>query len=240
MNTRKAATRILVVFFTIMLLFTLFAEDLYHMTLPKVATRTSTRKVFPYEVTGIDGSRITVEKMEVAVPGYAVIDNSVYVLTETEQGAFVTKQKIQTGKSAGGWLEVKEGLSGRTKVVIGSDRKFKDGAKVLEDEKNQQISLYRMKGTKIGNALDSQYYRLCMKNNIWHVILAAAFTLLLVGICKVSLKGRWRLLWTPVMVLWCVLVCFYFRRFIVIPPEWIPEKLIDWNGWRENIRQFWI
>lgn len=24
----------------------------------------------------------------------------------------------------------------------------------------------------------------------------------------------------------------------LLPGDWIPEKLIDWNGWRENIRQF--
>lgn len=240
MNTKKAATRILVVFFTIMLLCTLFSEDLYHLTLPKVATKTTARKVFPYEITGVDGSMITVERTEVAVPSYMMIENSVYVLEETEQGAFVTKRKIQTGKSAGGWIEVKEGLSGRTKIVLGSDRKLKDGVKVLEDEKNGQISLYRMQGVQIGGCADAKYYRLCMRNNTWHVILVAAFTLLLVCICKVSLKGRRRILWSPVMVLWCVLVCFYFRMAIVIPPEWIPEKLIDWNGWRENIRHFWV
>lgn len=240
MKTRKAATRILAVFFTIMLLFTLFAEELYHMTLPKVATKTSARKVFPYEVTGIDGSMITVERTEVAIPSYMVTGDSVYVLTEEEQGAFVTKRKIKTGKSAGGWTEITEGLSSRTKVVIGSDRKLRDGSRVLVDEKSEQISLYRMQDIRIETDLESQYYRMCMKNNVWHVILIAAFTLLIVCICKVVLKGRRQILWTPVMVLWCVLVCFYLRRFLVIPPEWVPEKLIDWNGWRENIKRFRI
>lgn len=228
------------VFFTIMLLFTLFAKDLYYLTLPKVTTMTSIRKVFPYEMEGMDGSIITVERPGVAIPSNMAKGDSVYVLTETEQGAYVTKRKIQTGKSAGEWTEITEGLSGRTKVVMGSDRELKDGARVVIDEGNVGVSLYRMLGIRVVGVLDAQYYRNCIKIDIWLIILAAAFTLLLVSICKLYLKGRRRFLWSPVMILWCVLVCLCLRRLFMIPPEWVPEKLIDLNGWRENISRFWI
>ena len=47
MKTKKAADIIFSVFFTVMLLLTLFAKDLYYLTLPKVVTEAVERKGFP-------------------------------------------------------------------------------------------------------------------------------------------------------------------------------------------------
>ncbi|MCH5273060.1 MAG: hypothetical protein J1E35_05245 [Lachnospiraceae bacterium] len=240
MKTQKAANGILAVFFTIMLLLTLFAEDLYRLTLPKVVTETVLRRPFPYEKTDMEGNPITVEQLEVAVPLGVLTGNRVYVLIRTESGTFVREREVTTGKIESGYIEITEGLRSKDKIVVGSDRALTDGAEVLETEWNEQILLHGQRETQPEKEISSPYFRNGMRNNVCYAVGIAVITAVLVFLCKKFLKRRLRFLQTPVLILWCVLVCFFLRKNLVIPGEWIPEKLIDWNGWKENIKQFRI
>ena len=88
MRTKRIANAILAVFFTIMLLLTLFADDLYRLTLPKVAVEQAVRKKFPIEVIGLDGNIYKTKRMALAVPREALKENTLYLLNETEEGFF--------------------------------------------------------------------------------------------------------------------------------------------------------
>ncbi|MGN0428530.1 MAG: hypothetical protein ACI4E2_00500 [Acetatifactor sp.] len=67
MNTKKVANRILFVFFSIMLLLTLYGENLYHLTIPKVVTERVVQKPFPFELF-VDGIKVVTYRKALAVP----------------------------------------------------------------------------------------------------------------------------------------------------------------------------
>lgn len=240
MKTRKVANGIFAVFFTVMLLLTLFAEDLYCLTLPKVATETAVRMNFPYKSTGIDGQVYNIDRIALAVPKESLDGNRVIVLTETETGTFLEERVVKTGEENGDMIEITEGLRSKTKVVIGSDRTVSNGMQVIETKWDEQIALHEKREAGSESTAESAYLRECMKKNLWYMVGIAVLTAVLVIWCKKLLKRRLHVLQAPILILWCVLVCFFMREHIVIPGEWIPEKLIDWNGWMERVGRFGI
>ena len=237
MRTKRAADKILAVFFTIMLLLSLFARDLYNLTLPKVATQMVVKKVIPSEVLGPDGEVFSTKRMALVIPRKALHMGRVYVLTETKEGTFLSERVVKTGEMLEDLVEVTEGLTGKTKVLIGSDREVWDQQQVIETEWNVQIAFHEAR-KRPSEQMDSSYLSKCMRNNILLLIILTVSTVAVVLLCKKCCRKRLRGIRGPMLILWCALVCLVIRRGIVIPGEWIPEKLIDWNGWIKNIEHY--
>lgn len=238
MKTKKVANGILVTFFTIMLLLTLFAEDLYRLTWPRVVVQATERRTFPYETTGIDGNPVKIDVIKLALPWAALEkDNKVFVLVETEDGAFIREQEVKVGEMRGFWYEVIEGVSGKSKLVVAYDRPLKDGDNVLVVPGGQQIMVHELRRIDKGE-VKSEYLVQCMKKNLKYGIEIVILTAAVIFLSKNLLTNKLRFLQVPVFILWCIMVGLFIRENVVIPSEWIPDKLIDWNAWKENIRKF--
>lgn len=238
MRMKKVANVMLAVFFTILLLLTIFAEDLYCLTLPKVVTEKTVRKAFPVEATGLDGQTVMAQRMALAIPEEALDGNEVYVVTEGEEYFVLTKKQIEIGETLDGFVEVTKGLFGKAEVVIESDRELWDGCRVVKTEWNDAISFHMAR--KSGQALQQQSadWEKRVEYNVFFIVEVLIGTIGICLFCKEYCKNRLRWLKVPILLAWCVLVCFFFKACISIPGEWIPEKLIDWNGWLENRKKY--
>ena len=238
MKTKKAADIIFSVFFTVMLLLTLFAEDLYRLTLPKVAVEEVTRKAFSVEVEGPDGTMYETRRTVLAIPKEALHGEIVYSVNETGDGLFLVENIVTTGEEKDGFVEIISGVFAKTKVVIGSDRDFYAGQQVLLSEWNDSVALHIAR--ERGETIDSYAteIRNCLRNDIIYIVGVVAASVGVVLLCRKFCKGRLRLLKVPVLILWCILVCLFLRASIVLPGEWIPDKLIDWEGWKVNMERY--
>lgn len=238
MRIRRIANLMLALFFTVMLLFTLFSEDLYYLTLPKVVTEQAVRKQFPAEVMGPDGIMHKTKRIGLAIPQEALRGEAVYVLSQKEDEFFVVQCAVETGEETDGWIEVTEGLYPRAEVVVGSDREISEGKKVLKSGWNNGTKLH----TAREQGEDMQKYTDVMENglhrNVFYVLGAAVAIIGLAVLCKFVVNQRFCWLKAPILIIFCVLLCFFLKKNIVIPGEWIPEKLIDVNGWKENIGKY--
>ncbi len=241
MKTKKAADIIFAVFFTVMFLLTLFAEDLYRLTLPKVAVEEVTRRAFPDGTIEAEGVVYDKWRTVPAIPKEALrgyYGDVVYAVNETEDGLFLVEYVLSTGEEADGYIEVTGGVLTGTLVVIGSDRDMHPGQQVLVTDWNESVALHtaRERGEDIGD------YAANMRKR-WNIDLlcvggAALVTVGVVVLCQRFCKGRWRFLKVPVLILWCVLVCLGLKATFLLPGEWIPGKLIDWDGWRVNRERY--
>ena len=241
MKTKNAADIIFAVFFTIMLLLTLFAEDLYCLTLPKVAVEAVERRGFPDGTIEVDGEVYDKWRTVPAVPKAALrgdFGDMVYAVNDTEDGTFLVEYYIVTGEEAEGYVEVKSGIFTKTKVVVGSDRDIYGGQRVMLTEMNESVALHtaRERGEDITSHATVMGNRL--KIDILCVVGAVLATVGAVVLCNRFCKGRWRFAKVPVLILWCILVCLFLRATVLLPGEWIPDKLIDWNGWKANMERF--
>lgn len=241
MKTKRAADFIFAVFFTVMLLLTMFAEDLYRLTLPKVAVEEVTRRAFPAEVTGKDGRVYETWRTVPAMPKEALrgaFGDVVYAVNETPDGLFLVEYFISTGEEAEGYIEITGGMLTGTMVVIGSDRDVYPGQQILITGWDESVALHtaRERGEDISDYAKNMRKRLI--GNVFYVVGAVIMTVGVVLLCRRLCKGRWRFLKVPCLILWCVLVCLFFKVTILLPGEWIPGKLIDWNGWRANMERY--
>lgn len=238
MKTKKAADIIFAVFFTVMLLLTLFADDLYRLTLPKVAVEKVMRRAFPVEVTGPNGENYESWRTVPAISKEALHEGRVYVVIEKEEGLFLAEYFVSTGEEKDGIVEITGGVVTGTPVVIGSDRNYTAGQQVLVSEWNESLALHtaRERGEDIGSYAADM--RKCLKNDILYVIGAVVASVGVALLCCKFCKGRWHPLKVPVLIVWCILVGLFFKATILLPGEWIPEKLIDWAGWRMNIERY--
>lgn len=238
MKTKKAANIIFAVFFTVMLLLTLFAKDLYHLTLPKVAVEKVTRQVFPAEVTGPDGIVYETRRTVPAISKKALHGDIVYAVNETEDGAFLVENFVTTGEALEDIIEIKGGVLTGTKVIIGSDRQIGPGQQVLITEWDESVALHTAR--ELGEDMEgyAAEMRNCLRNDIFYIVGVVVASVVVVLLCRKFCKGRLRLLKVPVLILWCILVCFFLRASIVLPGEWIPDKLIDWDGWKVNMERY--
>ncbi len=241
MKTKKAADILFAVFFTVMLLLTLFAEDLYRLTLPKVAVEEVTRRAFPATVTGPDGKSYETWKTVPSVSKEVLrgeMSDVVYAVNETEDGLFLVEYVISTGEEADGFVEVKSGILAKTKVVAGSDREMRGGQQVLITDWDESVALHTARERGKDISVYAKDMRKRLMGNVFCVVGAVIMTVGVVLLCRRFCKGRFRFLKVPVLILWCVLVCLFFKATILLPGEWIPEKLIDWDGWRANRERY--
>ena len=241
MKTKKAADIIFAVFFTVMLLLTMFAEDLYRLTLPKVAVEEVTRRAFPAEVTGKDGRVYETWRTVPAIPTEALLGDygdMVYAVNETENGLILVEYVISTGEEAEGFVEVKSGILTKTKVVVGSDREIRSGQQVLVTEWDESVALHTARERGEDSSVYAKDMRKRLMGNVFCVVGAVIMTVGVVLLCRRFCKGRFHFLKVPVLILWCVLVCLFLKSTILLPGEWIPDKLIDWDGWRVNMERY--
>ncbi len=241
MKTKKAADIIFAVFFTVMLLLTLFADDLYRLTLPKVAVEELTRRAFPAETVGKDGKTYETWRTVPAMPKEAlrgVFGDVVYAVNETPDGLFLVEYVVSTGEEAEGYIEITGGMLTGTMVVIGSDRDVYPGQQILITEWDESVALHTVRERREDI---SDYAKDMRKRLVLDVVCVAGAIPVTVGVvllCRRFCKGRWRHLKVPALILWCVLVCLFFQATVLLPGEWIPGKLIDWEGWRVNMERY--
>lgn len=228
----------LALFFTVMLLFTLFSEELYYLTLPKVVTEQAVRKQFPAEVMGPDGKMHKTKRVGLAIPQEALRGDSVYVLSQKEDEFFLVQCAVETGEAADGWIEVTAGLYPRAEVVVGSDREISEGKKVLKSGWNNGTKLHTAREQGEDMEKYTAVMERCLQRNVLYALGAVVAIIGLAVLCKLVFKQRYCWLKAPVLIIFCVLLCFFLQKNIVIPGEWIPEKLIDVNGWKENIGKY--
>lgn len=241
MKTKKAADIIFAVFFTVMLLLTMFAEDLYRLTLPKVAVEEVTRRAFPAEVTGKDGRVYETWRTVPSVSREVLrgeMSDVVYAVNETEDGLFLVEYFISAGEEEEGYIEVTGGVLTGTKVVIGSDREVHPGQQVIITEWNEAVALHTARERDEDCSVYAKDMRKRLTGNVFCVVGAVIMTVGVVLLCRRFCKGRFRFLKVPVLILWCVLVCLFIKATILLPGEWIPGKLIDWDGWRVNMERY--
>ncbi|MBR6537089.1 MAG: hypothetical protein IKT67_07785 [Lachnospiraceae bacterium] len=241
MKTKRAADFIFAVFFTVMLLLTMFAEDLYRLTLPKVAVEEVTRRAFAAEMTGKDGAVYETWRTVPAIPTEALLGDygdMVYAVNETENGLILVEYIVSTGEESEGYIEITGGILTGTLAVIGSDREIYPGQQVIITGWDESVALHtaRERGEDISGYVQEMRKRLL--TDIVCVVGVIPVTVVAVLLCNRFCKGRWRFLKVPALIVWCILVCLFLRATILLPGEWIPEKLIDWEGWKTNRESF--
>lgn len=249
MRTKRAANVFLTVFLAVMIPFSLFADDLYRMTLPGVVVENPRAEKGIKEVELADGSVIEQGYAMLTVPAGAVKETipetgepeaTVFLLNETEDGFYVTEQVVEIEKKPDDRVEIKEGLRNKDTVVYASDREFVDGDKVKVIVENEQTKIHTARKETYGDKVDTMYLKKRLHRNFVVGIMMLFLTAGLIVVWKRVIPKRFRFLGYGVTVLWTVLLCLCIKEFVVIPAEWIPRRLVDWGKWLENIRLYSI
>lgn len=133
MRIKKAADRLAFLFFTAMLLLTLFAEDIQQLTFPQVAGERLQKRDFPLTITLEDGTEIQTATPRNAVPVSLLKGNELWVLTESEtSGVYLLEAvSVELGETFEGYTEIISGISARQLIFLGSDRETVPGDRVL-------------------------------------------------------------------------------------------------------------
>lgn len=134
MKKMKYLNRFTLLFFVVMVLFTLFAKSLNRQTYAKVIVTKMREKQFEVPTTLEDGTEFMQLRTEYAVPAYVLHGMEAFVLVETEEGSYVKKVTVQLGATANQWYEVIDGIEKKDKIVMASDRELEDGMKVIRVE----------------------------------------------------------------------------------------------------------
>lgn len=173
MRAKKAADILALSFLTVMVLLTLFAEDFYRRTLPKVTAVQVEKKDFPLAITMEDGTKVTVTTSKKAIPECALFGDEVWALMQADDEGkeyVVERVSVRTGERADGYVEIVEGLPQRQLLYLGSDRPITPG---------QRVMLVNEEGTG--------------ENGAARAVLTAAVagvTILLLAVCRLFRKKR--------------------------------------------------
>ncbi len=249
MRTKRAANVFLTVFLAIMIPISLFGDDLYRMTLPGVVVGTPTVEKGVEERTLEDGTVIKQSYAMLTVPTGAMKEKitetgepeaTVFLLMESENGYYVTEQAVKIEKKPDGRVEITKGLKNKDRVVFASDRDFVAGEKVKPVEENEQTRVHMARREADGEPVNSQYFKRCMCRNGIVMAMLLILSVVLIVVWKKRVPKRFSSLGYIVAVIWCFLVCACIKEFIVIPSEWIPRRLIDFNEWFWNVRNYSI
>ena len=249
MRTKRAANVFLTVFLAFMIPISLFGDDLCRMTLPGVIVGTPTAEKGVEEITLEDGTIIKRSYVMLTVPAGAVKETisvtgeketTVFLLTEAENGYYVTEQAVKTEQKADGRMEITKGMKSKDRLVFASDRDFVAGEKVKLVEENEQTRLHMARREADGEPVNSQYFKRCMCRNGIVMAMLLILSVVLIVVWKKWIPKRFSSLGYIVTVIWCVLVCACIKEFVVIPSEWIPRRLIDFGVWAENMKRYRI
>lgn len=249
MRTKRAATVFLTVFLAFMIPLSLFGAELYRMTLPGVVVGTPTAEKGVEEIMLEDGTIIKRSYAMLTIPAGAVKETisatgeketTVFLLTEAENGYSVTEQAVKTEQKADGRVEITKGLKNKDRLVFASDRDFVAGEKVKLVEENEQTRFHMARREADGEPVNAQYFKRCMCRNGIVIAMLLILSVVLIVVWKKWIPKRFSSLGYIVAVIWCVLLCACIKEFIVIPSEWIPRRLIDFNEWFRNVRHYSI
>ena len=249
MRTKRGANLFLTVFLAFMISISLFGDDLYRMTLPGVVVGTPTAEKGVKEIMLEDGTMIKQSYAMLTVPAGAVRETitetgepeaTVFLLMESEKGYYVTEQAVKTEQRADGRVEITKGLKNKDMVVFASDRVFVAGEKVKVMEEDEQTRLHMARQDADRESAKSLYLKQCMRRNGLVAVTLLMVSVVLIVVWKKWIPKRFSFLGYIVAVVWCVLACVCIKEFIVIPSEWIPRRLIDFNEWFWNVRHYSI
>ncbi|MCM1298351.1 MAG: hypothetical protein NC203_05680 [Firmicutes bacterium] len=130
---KKTLLVITVIFFSAMLILTVFAEDIHNSSLPRVTASQPEQRYFPYEYTDENGNAQTGSVQKTAVPK-ALSEQGVYVIYSAEKNgtvrSFVRLADVVTGEEKDGYVEIISGITLMDRIVTESSAELYDGAEV--------------------------------------------------------------------------------------------------------------
>lgn len=203
MRAKKVADILALSFLTVMVLLTLFAEDFYRQTLPKVTAVQVEKKDFPFSITMEDGTEVTAVTSKKAIPEHALFGDEVWVLMQADDEGkeyVIERVSVRTGERADGYVEIVEGLSQRQLLYLGSDRPITPG---------QRVMLANEEGTGENAAARAVL-----------TAVVAGVTILLFVVCWLFRKKKYGWLRAGLLAVWFVAAGFLIRQFIVFPAAW--------------------
>lgn len=131
---KKTLFIITVIFFSAMLFFTFFAEQLHNAALPRVTVSRPERRYFPYEYTDENGNAQTGSVQKTAIPK-ALSQQGVYVIYSAEKNgtvrSFVRLADVVTGEEKDGYVEVISGVDFFDRIVTECSIDLFDGCEVF-------------------------------------------------------------------------------------------------------------
>ena len=139
MSMGKVGKRILiavsVLFWSGMLLLTVFSEQLYYAVFPKVEIAKVSKRKFEQQIADEDGNLQAITTFTaLTVPVTALQGEYVYVLETVEEELVVKNVRVDVGPEQDGYVEIQRGLQAGERVVSWSECPLEDGMIVVEKE----------------------------------------------------------------------------------------------------------
>ena len=139
MSMGKVGKRILIVvsvlFWSGMLLLTVFSEQLYYAVFPKVEIAKVSKRKFEQQIADEDGNLQAITTFTaLTVPVTALQGEYVYVLETVEEELVVKNVRVDVGPEQDGYVEIQRGLQAGERVVSWSECPLEDGMIVVEKE----------------------------------------------------------------------------------------------------------
>lgn len=137
MSVGKVGKRILIVvsvlFWSGMLLLTVFSEQLYYAVFPKVEIAKVSKRKFEQQIADEDGNLQAITTFTaLTVPVTALQGEYVYVLETVEEELVVKNVRVDVGPEQDGYVEIQRGLQAGERVVSWSECPLEDGMIVVE------------------------------------------------------------------------------------------------------------
>lgn len=131
---KKILPVVTVIFFSIMLFLTIFAEQIHNESLAKVVVSRPEQKPFPFEYTDENGNIQTGSVQKNALPE-SMLGQDIYVVYTADKNGtvrnFVRCVTVQTGKKANGFVEIISGIDFTDRMVTESSDNLYDGCEVV-------------------------------------------------------------------------------------------------------------
>lgn len=131
---KKILPVVTVIFFSIMLFLTIFAEQIHNESLAKVVVSLPEQKPFPFEYTDENGNIQTGSVQKNALPE-SMLGQDIYVVYTADKNGtvrnFVRCVTVQTGKKANGFVEIISGIDFTDRMATESSDNLYDGCEVV-------------------------------------------------------------------------------------------------------------
>lgn len=131
---KKILLILTVIFFSAMLILTVFAEDIHNSSLPRVTVSRPEQRYFPYEYTDENGNAQTGSVQKTSIPK-ALSEQGVYVIYSAEKNgtvrSFVRLVTVVTGEEKDGYVEVISGIVFSDRIVTECSGNLFDGCEVF-------------------------------------------------------------------------------------------------------------